>query len=46
VAALETFGTGGTRNGAAGYHEWATGSKVDANQRPLFIQIFKGRQTP
>jgi hypothetical protein len=49
--ALEFYGTDGTHNGAAGYHEQATGSgliysEVDTSEQPLFFRIFKSGQTP
>ncbi len=49
--ALEFYGTAGTHNGAAGYHEAATASgliysEVDTSVQPLFFRIFKSFQTP
>jgi len=48
---LEIYGTSGTHNGAAGYHERATASgliysEVDTSVQPLFFRIFKSGQTP
>ncbi len=48
---LEFYGTEGTHNGAAGFHEAATGSgliysEVDTSVLPLHFRIFKSLQTP